>query len=115
MSVRPIAEVRQRQSSDPMTSRELGMFTDTSMADQVIDACYRQAWVEMMHRDFVPTDWLTLDLRDAISVMGFDRWWADDKKSDSAMFYRVTHKLWNQVPSSLSNFNFTMEGAAFQI
>jgi hypothetical protein len=110
MSVVQIVEVRQRSSEDPMTSRSLGYFTDSSMADQVIDACYRQAWTEMMASDFTPTDWFTQDLRDTISVNGFDRWWSDDKKI-SGSFYKVKHGLWNQVPSNMSGFKFTIEGS----
>jgi hypothetical protein len=41
--------------------------------------------------------------------LGFDTWSVNDYNSAAPLFYHVKHKLWNQVPSDMSNFQFTLE------
>jgi hypothetical protein len=109
MAVRNIYEVRQRQSVDPLMSRELDCFTDKQMAEQVIWACYREAWKTMLSSDYIPSNWFPVELRDAVVSLGFDTWSVNDYNSAAPLFYHVKHKLWNQVPSDMSNFQFTLE------
>jgi hypothetical protein len=111
MGMQIVVEVRQRSAIDPFLSRELGLFTDDMMADQVITAAYRQLWKSVLSRDFVEDEYLSEYLREAITTQGFDTWTVNDMNSPAPLFYKVKHRLWNQVPSSFTNFTLTMDGA----
>lgn len=115
MSAVNIYEVRQRETSNPLVSRSLGYFTDSGLAEQVIWAAYREAWKVLASKDFEPSDWFPLELRDHVVKVGMDRWSVDDYNSGAPMFYVEKHKMWNQVPSSFNNFTLTMEGSVAAI
>jgi hypothetical protein len=115
MSVTIIVEVRQRTASltpDGLAvTRSLGFFTDKTMAEQTIWACYREVWKAIHDPMFIPDEWLTQELKDTIVMQGMDRWQADDWNSANPTFFTVKHQLWNQVPSDLNKFYFTMNGS----
>lgn len=110
MGRRVIWEVRQRNDAGTF-SRELGYFTDDAMADQAIRACYNEAWKVLMDRNFVPTEWFTEATKTAAAQGGFDVWAVNDLNSLTPTFYKVQHDLWSQLPSSMNNFIFSMEGS----
>ena len=111
MGVQIVYEVRQRSAADPFLSRELGLFTDDMMAEQVIWACYRESWKVMLSSEFLPDEWFTSELREIVATQGYDTWSVNDDNSAAPLFYKVKHKLWNQVPSSLTGFQFSLVGS----
>jgi hypothetical protein len=116
MSVRVVWEVRQRAwtpkgSAPSSVSRELGFFTDDAMAEQAIQACYREAWKTVLSSEFGGSIWFPVESKEEIGQQGWDIWYPDDVNSSAPIFYKVSHRLWNQVPSSVNNFTFTLEGA----
>jgi hypothetical protein len=105
MTKQIIYEVRQRSPVDITAYRELGVFTDQAMAQQVIDWCYRGAFIEMMKPDFTPDFWLT-ETTFANMKNNFDRWWADDLNSPYPLFFYVEHFMYGQVPTTDPDFLF---------
>jgi hypothetical protein len=108
--VTTMVEVRQR-SADRLSSRSLGFFTDKSMGEQVVWACYRECWKVVHDISFTPDVWLDQSTKDDIKKMGYDTWAVNDYNSASSLFYIQQHRLWNQVPASLDRFQFTMIGS----
>jgi len=101
-----VYSVHQRSTVEPYIERELGMFTDDAMANQAIDHLYRYAWQEIVKGTSL---WFSPSLRDTIKKKGFDVWAVDDKNSDSPIFFKRPHDLWNQVPPNASEMKFTQE------
>lgn len=108
MPVRNIYEVRQR-TWDKTVERTLGYFVDDMMADNAIQACYRQLWLTAMSPEFVPTIWVPEEAKSVITQQGWDIWYPNDYNSEQPLFYRVQRQLWDQLPSRMTNFTFTLE------
>jgi hypothetical protein len=103
-----IVEVRQRVPGDATISRELGFFTDISMANQTIDWLYREVYKRVMQKDFVPDLWVTESVRQNIQIKGYNHWMVDDLNGGLPIFYTVEHHLYNQVPVVGGNFVMTV-------
>lgn len=108
MPATTVYAVNQRAYHTPELVRELGLFVDSSMASQAIDACYRQAYKQMMAPDYIPDEWFPLELRDYMQTVGLERWFIDDKNSTLPLFFAKKHLLWSQVPSDLTGFVFSL-------
>ena len=106
--VRTIYEVRQR-TWDHSGERSLGYFVDDMMADQCIRACYQQAWTTVMSPTFEPSIWFPDTARETMRAQGFDMWYPNDYNADFPLFYSIQSQLWDQLPSSMQNFTFTLE------
>jgi hypothetical protein len=111
MATRVIFEVRQRAWGHSALSRELGFFTDSGMAEQAIMACYREAWKTILAPTFEGSEWFPVGAKNMLMGEGWDIWYPNDSNSLEPLFYKVEHRLWSQVPSSMQNFTFSMEGA----
>jgi hypothetical protein len=111
MAARIIVEVRQRAWGNASLDRELGFFTDTSMADQAIQACYREAWKTVCASSFEGSEWFPAEAKKMLQGEGWDIWYPNDVNSPEPLFYKVEHRIWSQVPSSMQNFAFSIEGA----
>jgi hypothetical protein len=109
MTASTVYALNQRVYLMPDSYRELGMFTDKSMVEQAIDACYRQAYKQMMSPKYMPDTYLPLFLRDHLRDVGFERWVIDDKNATYPIFFWKKHLLWNQVPSDMTDFAFTLK------
>lgn len=103
-----IYEVRQRVPGDTNVSRELGYFTDISMANQTIDWLYREVYKRLMQKDFVPDLYLTEQMKIDLDIKGYNHWMVDDLNSGAPIFYTVEHRLYNQVPVIGGNFTMTV-------
>jgi hypothetical protein len=110
MPVRTVYEVRQR-TWDGTQDRLLGLFTDDMMADQAINACYRQVWKVAVTPGFSPTIWVPEEAQELLTRVGWDIWYPNDLNSDRPLFYKVPQQLWDQLPSNINNFTFTLENS----
>lgn len=106
--VRTVWEVRQR-TWDRSTDRLLGLFVGDMMADQAIRACYWQVWQAAMATQFVPSIWVPEEARAEFVGSSWDFWFPNDINSETPLFYKVPQQLWDQLPSSVQNFTFTLE------
>jgi len=114
MTAQNIYEVRQR-TPDNMMSRELGFFTDDSMAKQTIDWCYREVYKKAMQKDFVPDAYISQDVRNEISLKGYNVWMVDNLNGGLPLFYSVQHLMFNQVPIIGGDFVMTVSSSPFDI
>lgn len=106
MPKQTVYSVHQR-SSDSLIERELGVFTDSGLADQAIEHLYRYAWNAAVSG--LTSEWLDAPTAAMIVAKGIDQWWVDDKNSLNPMFYKKMHDLWNSVPPAADQFKFTQE------
>jgi hypothetical protein len=79
------------------------------MAENAIKSCYWSAWQAGMSSGFVPTAWIPEEARQTFFGSSWDHWAPDDQNSEQPLFYKVPQQLWDQLPSSIQNFTFTLE------
>ena len=117
MPAKLIYEVRQRAVDPDLMlaglDRELGFFTDEDMAEHTIFALYRQVWTTVVDASFQGSEWFPASLKPHLLQAGWDFWYAEQQNSTLPIFYKVEHKLWNQVPSGVNNFTFEDHGDPF--
>jgi hypothetical protein len=73
----------------------LESFEAEGLADQFIDMLYEAEWQWL-------TDHKDIKVSDEVLAAGKDAWLALDKLSTFPTFYKVEHRLWNQVPPTIA-------------